>query len=176
MRTKTALLGVVAAGAVCALLTPSALATTSTTPPTSSTSATPTTTTPAPKSPWLLIAPKSGRPGDAVFLQTNCTNPTTIYVTALDLFAASEILPATDGPVRWEKATVKDVPAGVYQVSLDCRGGENNVGAGKASTTFTVRPKAATPPTKPQVPAKPVGAPQTGGGFTATDFAGDFAR
>ncbi|MFC0543920.1 hypothetical protein [Kutzneria chonburiensis] len=165
MGTRTALMGFVAAGAVCALLAPTAMAATGTTSPTSSTSATPTTTAPALKPVWITASPNSGRPGTAVLVDTNCTSPSSTSLTALDFFAQVDTIDGKDGPVWRSHGVVRDVPPGVYRVSIDCQGGPNHTSSGKASTTFTVLPKA-------QVPTRPVGAPQTGGGFTATDFTG----
>lgn len=154
MEKRTALIGAMAAlGVAGMLLAPAAMATTTTT-----TTAPPTTTTTPHESIWLHVTPSSVRPGATVYLDTNCLKVNTIGTAELDLFSEST---RTADTQRF-KATVKDVKPGRYKVTMEC----TDVKPSRTvSATFTVLPKA-------QVPTKPVGAPQTGGGFTATDLVG----
>jgi len=98
-------------------------------------------------------------------VETNCGTPNDITTFVLDLLAPAEIIPGKDGPVARFHNRVANVRPGVYQVNLDCQDGPNHTSTGKVTALFTVLPKA-------QVPTRPVGAPQTGGGFTATDLVG----
>jgi hypothetical protein len=174
MRNRSALIGaVLAVGAVGALLAPAAMATTDTTTPTteptSTTSPPPTTTTTVtpPSLGWINVAPTSGRSGAAVVVDTGC--PAKSFESA-----ALDVNPTgTHLGDRWRyHAKVKDVKAGTYKVTAYCPSPYSPGGSLAFTTEFTVLPKAQEPPTKPQVPTKPVGAPQTGGGFTATDLVG----
>ena len=160
MRNRSALLGaVLAVGAVGALLAPTAMATTTPT-------AEPTTTAPG-RLGWINVAPTSGRAGAAVVVDTGC-GAKGFDSAALDIDANGTHLGD-----RWRyHAKVKDVKPGTYQVTAFCQSPTSPGGSLSFTAEFTVLPKAQVPPTKPQVPKKPVGAPQTGGGFTATDLVG----
>jgi hypothetical protein len=161
MRNRSALIGaVLAVGAVGALLAPTAMATTDTTTPTTS-------TTPAGLG-WINVAPTSGRPGAPVVVDLNCPaqgfNNDALDVSAKGVHQGD----------KWRyHAKVKDVQPGAYKVTAYCPSPKSPSGGIPVTTEFTVLVKVPVPPpTKPQVPTKPVGAPQTGGGFTATDLVG----
>ena len=170
MRNRSALIGaVLAVGAVGALLAPTAMATTGTTTTTTS-SPTPTTTTTVtpPSLGWINVAPTSGRPGMAVVVDLSC--PARAFNNdALDVNPKG----AHIGDKWRYHAKVKDVKPGTSKVTAYCPSPYSPGGSIPVTTAFTVLAKGPVPPpTKPQVPTKPVGAPQTGGGFTATDLVG----
>ncbi|MEV6609118.1 hypothetical protein [Kutzneria sp. NPDC051319] len=170
MGQRTAFIGAMAAlGVAGMLLAPVAMATTSTTTPTTTT----TTTSPTkPSHPLaLFLTPKSGRAGATVTINARCSNPS-FSTAALDIdFDNGGLVAGDPQDPSWNttqfSAKVRDVKPGSYPVTLTCQDERYKTpsGPGKVTATFTVLPKA-------QVPTKPVGAPQTGGGFTATDLVG----
>jgi hypothetical protein len=167
MRKRSALVGaVLALGTVGAVLTPAAMAATDTTTPTTEPTSTTTTTVKPPSQSWINVAPTSGRPGLPVVVDTSCLDK------GFDSEALDINRKGTELPGRWRYlAKVKDVKPGTYKVTVYCQSPTSPGGSKPFTTEFTVLPKGPVPPTKPQVPTKPVGAPQTGGGFTATDLA-----
>lgn len=168
MRNRSALIGaVLAVGAVGALLAPTAMATTDTTTPTTEPTSTTTTTVTPPSVGWINVAPTSGRPGAAVVVDLSCPAQS-FNNEALDV-----TLKGTHLGDKWRyHAKVKDVKPGTYKVTAYCPGPHSPSSSIPVTTEFTVLAKGPVPPTKPQVPTKPVGAPQTGGGFTATALVG----
>lgn len=154
MRNRSALIGaVLAVGAVGALLAPTAMATTDT-------ESTSTTTTPSGLG-WINVAPTSGRPGAPVVVDLSCP------AQSFDNEALDVTLKGTHLGDRWRyRAKVKDVQPGTYKVTAYCPGPHSPSSSIPVTTEFTVLAKGPVPPTKP------VGAPQTGGGFTATDLVG----
>lgn len=95
-------------------------------------------------------------PGDTVLVYSSClVAPTSPALTEIKRYRY----------LIWT-GTVRDVPPGPYPVTLTCPVSGRTAGG---TLTVLALPPVPVPPKqeKPQVPVKPKGAPQTGGGGTA---------
>jgi hypothetical protein len=166
MSSSTRTVIAVLAGAFALVSTATAAAATTTTTPSTTTGATTTSTTTAASttttspatdtSPWIKLSAYSGFAGEKVSVAAACFDPPVSPLTAPALRETSAFASNSDGHQPWAffaETVIRDLPQGSYPVEFHC-------GGKPVITHFTVL-------AKHQVPTKPKGAPETGGGGMA---------